>query len=116
MKILIVVATDFELEKDQFSAHEILITGVGILETSLELTKNKVRVNCLSPGVIKESKLFKDYSKSITKNQAQAVIDSHPLRIGTFKDVNHAVEFLIGNESDWFTGQNFVLDGGYSSQ
>ena len=39
MKILIVAATDFELEKDQFSAHEILITGVGILETTLELTK-----------------------------------------------------------------------------
>ena len=32
MKILIVAATDFELEKDQFSM--ILITGVGILETT----------------------------------------------------------------------------------
>ena len=42
MKILIVAATDFELEKDKFSAHEILITGVGILETSLELTKKLV--------------------------------------------------------------------------
>ena len=42
MKILIVAATDFELEKDQFSAHEILITGVGILETTLELTKKLV--------------------------------------------------------------------------
>ena len=90
---------------------------IGLTKSlSLELTKNKVRVNCLSPGVIKESKLFKDYSKSITKDKAQAVIDSHPLRIGSFKDVNHAIEFLIGNESDWFTGQNFVLDGGYSSQ
>ena len=39
MKILIVAATDFEMEKDQFSAHDILITGVGILETTLELTK-----------------------------------------------------------------------------
>ena len=39
MKILIVAATDFELEKDQFSTHEILITGLGVLETTLELTK-----------------------------------------------------------------------------
>jgi len=90
---------------------------IGLTKSlSLELTKNKIRVNCLSPGVIKESKLFKDYSKSITKDKAQAVIDSHPLRIGSFRDVNGAVEFLINNDSGWFTGQNFILDGGYSSQ
>ena len=42
--------------------------------------------------------------------------ESHPLRIGSFRDVNGAVEFLINNDSGWFTGQNFILDGGYSSQ
>ena len=66
--------------------------------------------------MITESKLFKRYSKYVTKEKLQEVINSHPLRAGLFKDLNYAVEFLIKNESDWFTGQNFILDGGYSSQ
>ena len=39
MKILIITATDFELDKNQFSNHEMLISGIGILETALKLTK-----------------------------------------------------------------------------
>ena len=90
---------------------------IGLTKSlSLELAKNKIRVNCLSPGVIKESQLFKNYSKSITIEKAQSVINSHPLRAGSFNDVNQAIEFLIGENSGWLTGQNFILDGGYSSQ
>jgi NAD(P)-dependent dehydrogenase (short-subunit alcohol dehydrogenase family) len=81
-----------------------------------ELSKIKIKVNCVSPGVIKESRLFKQYSSKITKETIEQVKQSHPLGLGTFKDVNNAVNFLISEHSEWFTGQNFILDGGYSSQ
>ena len=81
-----------------------------------ELSKIKIKVNCVSPGVIKESRLFKQYSSKITKETIEKVKQSHPLGLGTFKDVNNAVNFLISENSEWFTGQNFILDGGYSTQ
>ena len=38
MKILLVSATDLEIEKERFSDFEILITGIGMLNTSINLT------------------------------------------------------------------------------
>ncbi len=83
---------------------------------AMELSKNKIKVNCLSPGVIQESRLFKQYASYVTKETIKKVKESHPLGLGTFNDINHAVNFLISENSEWFTGQNFILDGGYSSQ
>ena len=39
MKILLVSATDLEIEKERFSDFEILITGIGMLNTSISLTQ-----------------------------------------------------------------------------
>ena len=39
MKILLVSATDLEIEKERFSDFEILITGIGMLNTSINLTQ-----------------------------------------------------------------------------
>lgn len=39
MRILLVVATADEIFQDQFHSHEVLITGVGMVNTSIKLTK-----------------------------------------------------------------------------
>lgn len=39
MKILLVSATDLEIAKERFSDFEILITGIGMLNTSISLTQ-----------------------------------------------------------------------------
>lgn len=39
MKILLVAATDLEIEKERFSDFDMLITGIGMLNTSISLTK-----------------------------------------------------------------------------
>jgi NAD(P)-dependent dehydrogenase (short-subunit alcohol dehydrogenase family) len=72
-----------------------------------------IRVNCISPGVVKtpmsyiETPNFDDYIDEL--NQL------HPLgRIGTPLDVAKLLKFLISEESEWITGQNFVIDGGYT--
>ena len=39
MKILLVSATDLEIDKERFSDFEILITGIGMLNTSINLTQ-----------------------------------------------------------------------------
>ena len=80
---------------------------------SLEMSKQGIRINCLSPGIVK-SPLYKEYSKQLTNEMIKKIVESHPLGLGSFNDVNNAVCFLLGSESKWMTGHNLIIDGGYS--
>ncbi|MDQ2805211.1 MAG: SDR family oxidoreductase, partial [Pseudomonadota bacterium] len=62
-----------------------------------------VRVNCISPGWI------------LTKGPPPAPSDhaQHPAgRVGTTEDVAALAGFLLGPESGFVTGAEFVIDGG----
>jgi NAD(P)-dependent dehydrogenase (short-subunit alcohol dehydrogenase family) len=61
-----------------------------------------VRVNCVSPGwIAHRGKLRK-------KDHAQ-----HPAgRVGLPRDIAAMVAYLLSDEADFITGQNFVVDGG----
>lgn len=66
----------------------------------------KVRVNCVSPGGILRGQpnVF-----------VQRYIKKTPLgRMGSEEEVANAVCFLASNYSKYITGQNLVVDGGYS--
>ena len=80
---------------------------------SLELVRQKIRVNCVSPGIIK-SPLYDNYSKELTSEMNKKIVENHPLGLGSYADVNNAVRFLLSAESKWVTGQNIIIDGGYS--
>tara|TARA_B100001123_G_C15248827_1_gene1002011 strand:- start:958 stop:1704 length:747 start_codon:yes stop_codon:yes gene_type:complete len=66
----------------------------------------KIRVNCISPGGIvrKQSKTFiKKYSsKTLLKRMAKE------------EDIVWPIIFLISNSSKYVTGQNLIVDGGFS--
>ena len=66
----------------------------------------KIRVNCISPGGIKRDQdpIFIERYKNKTPLQKMA----------TEADVANAVSFLISEESSYMTGQNLVIDGGWS--
>jgi NAD(P)-dependent dehydrogenase (short-subunit alcohol dehydrogenase family) len=81
---------------------------------SAELASQKIRVNCLSPGIVK-SPLYNEYSKQLTKEMNNKIIENHPLGLGNFNDINSSVNFLLSNQSRWITGHNLVIDGGYST-
>jgi NAD(P)-dependent dehydrogenase (short-subunit alcohol dehydrogenase family) len=73
----------------------------------------KVRVNCVAPGLIDTP-----LSSRITGNKAslEASIRMHPLgRIGDPDDVASAIDWLLGRESGWVTGQVLGVDGGLAS-
>lgn len=70
----------------------------------------RVRVNCVAPGLVDTP-----LASRITGNKASldASIQMHPLgRIGVPDDVASAVEWLLGSESGWVTGQVLSIDGG----
>ena len=89
---------------------------IGMIKASaLEFSKRKIRVNAVSPGIVKTpmtDKLF----YSLSKENIESIINMHPLGIGEAEDVVPLIMFLISSKSKWITGQNFIIDGGYSIQ
>jgi NAD(P)-dependent dehydrogenase (short-subunit alcohol dehydrogenase family) len=70
----------------------------------------KIRVNCVSPGVIRTP-----MSEGLFRDEAllAPVRESTPLgRTGTADEVADVVVFLASDRSRFVTGQNIVVDGG----
>lgn len=75
---------------------------------ALEVARFGIRVNCLAPGLIRTAML-----EEIPEQKLKALRQSIPLRRpGETEDVLQAVAFLIGEGSQYMTGQTLVLDGG----
>lgn len=89
---------------------------IGIMKAlALELASRKIRVNCISPGMIKTDMSIK-ILESISEENALKIQNMHPLGLGEPQDVAQAVSFLISDKSKWITGVDLSVDGGYSVQ
>ncbi|MDE6005934.1 MAG: SDR family oxidoreductase [Muribaculaceae bacterium] len=80
-----------------------------------EFADRKVRVNSISPGAIVtpiNSKL-----PYMADPEARAILESrHPLGLGETSDISNGVIYLLSDASRWVTGQNLIIDGGYTAQ
>ena len=66
-----------------------------------------VRVNCVSPGGI-----FDHQDETFVKNYEKRV----PLgRMGTPDDIAPSVSFLLSEDAKYITGQNLIVDGGWTA-
>lgn len=69
--------------------------------------ENNIRVNCVSPGGI-----FDHQNPEFVKAYEHKV----PMkRMGTPEDIAPAVAFLLSDEAKYITGQNLVVDGGWTA-
>ncbi|MAU63826.1 MAG: short-chain dehydrogenase [Flavobacteriaceae bacterium] len=65
-----------------------------------------IRVNCVSPGGI-----FNNQNKTFVKNYTKNV----PLqKMALPNDIAPSVSFLLSDESNYITGHNLIIDGGWS--
>lgn len=75
-----------------------------------ELAPSGIRVNCVSPGYIET-----DMNSSLDQAAKEEIIRSTPLgRAGASSDVAETVFFLAGDGASFITGQNIVVDGGFT--
>ena len=66
-----------------------------------------IRVNCVSPGGI-----FDNQHETFVANYEKKV----PMgRMGNPDDIAPVVSFLLSNEAKYITGQNLIIDGGWTS-
>lgn len=100
--------------KTAYCASKAALTG-GAKALALEVAAKAVRVNCVSPGVVK-TEMYESFAAKLTPEALQNVAQSHPLGLGEPADVAHAVAFLLSDAARWMTGANLVVDGGYCAQ
>ncbi len=87
----------------------------GAKSMALELAQKKIRVNCVSPGVIiTPMTIAQPYNE---REESLNLIKSyHPLGLGEPNDVANACVYLISDASKWVTGTNLMVDGGYTAK
>ena len=78
-----------------------------------ELAKNKVRVNVVSPGAI-ETPINAKLQHMADPELRKELEDKHLLGLGECSDIANACIYLLSDAAKWVTGQNFIVDGGYT--
>lgn len=81
---------------------------------SYELAEKKIRVNVISPGAI-ETPINSGLPHMVTPKLRQELESKHPLGLGECSDISNACIYLISDASKWVTGQNIIIDGGYTA-
>ena len=80
--------------------------------TALDLAKYNILVNSISPGVI-ESDLT---TKILGKKGIQEIQKLIPMkRLSKMSEIVHLIAFVVSDYNSYITGQNFIIDGGYTS-
>jgi len=79
---------------------------------AVELAPKGITVNCISPGHIADTRMSNENELKMG-DSFQKIKDKHLLGIGQKKDVCDCVDYIL--KSNWITGQNFVIDGGYTA-
>jgi NAD(P)-dependent dehydrogenase (short-subunit alcohol dehydrogenase family) len=78
---------------------------------ALEYGEFGIRVNAVSPGLIRRERLESEWPDGIARWTAKAPLK----RLGEAADIADAVLFLLSPASRWISGANLVVDGGMSA-
>jgi len=82
---------------------------------AVELAPKGIRVNCISPGIVEDTRMSNRASEMMGKEKMDILRDKHLLGFGSSEDVCNLIEFLLSDKAKWITGQNFIIDGGYTA-
>ena len=69
----------------------------------------QIRINCVSPGGIKDEK--NQHPSFIMRYEAKVPMR----RLGNPDDIAPAVSFLLSDDAKYITGQNLLVDGGWTA-
>jgi len=99
----------FSLAQDSYTcAKGALISLTKSL--AVQFGKDRIRCNIIHPGMI-DTPLQAPYLNDAAK---QSIAESLPIqRLGTARDIANAALFLASDESEWMTGAEMVIDGGF---
>lgn len=79
-----------------------------VKSVALEISKLKMRANCVSPGYVRTPML----KKLSSTTSIEEMVKLSPLGLIEPKEVATSVIYLLSNASRWVTRSNLVVDGG----
>jgi NAD(P)-dependent dehydrogenase (short-subunit alcohol dehydrogenase family) len=95
------------------SSKAALVNGARAM--ALELANKKIRVNSILPGLV-NTEMFQKIKAELSEESLLDIYKRHPLGIGNPQDVANLCAFLLSDLSNWITGSDYLIDGGYSCQ
>jgi NAD(P)-dependent dehydrogenase (short-subunit alcohol dehydrogenase family) len=88
---------------------------VGLTRSAaLEVAKEKIRINAVSPGAI-ETEMFDRFAAQGSTREMLANLTPNG-RVGTSEEIAAAVVFLCSPAASYITGTNLMVDGGWTAQ
>lgn len=90
-----------------------LISGCRSL--AIEYAPKKIRVNVVSPGLI-ETAINRHQPYLLDPEKRKITESMYPLGLGETSDIANACIYLLSDASRWVTGQNLIVDGGFSAK
>lgn len=87
----------------------------AVRSLALELAPRRVRVNSLSPGLVR-TPMTDPATSTVSEEQWARLAARHPLGTGEPEDVARAAVFLLDPANRWLTGADLRIDGGFSLQ
>jgi NAD(P)-dependent dehydrogenase (short-subunit alcohol dehydrogenase family) len=90
---------------------------VGLTRSlALEVGKDGIRVNALSPGYV-ETALVTEFFARADASLRDQVLSVHPMgRIASPAEIANCVVFLLSDEASFVTGANWRVDGGLGAR
>ena len=82
---------------------------------AIEMAKRKIRVNCVSPGTIL-TPMMQSVLDSMDEETRAKRVDGFLLGLGETTDISNACIYLLSDAARWVTGQNLIVDGGYTAR
>jgi NAD(P)-dependent dehydrogenase (short-subunit alcohol dehydrogenase family) len=84
----------------------------GLMRTlAAELAPRKIRVNCVSPGLVNTG-MYDQVKAMMSPEELAAYEKTYPLGVCTAAGIAGPVAFLLGDDAREITGQDLVVDGG----
>lgn len=87
----------------------------GVKSLACEYAHKNIRLNCVSPGAI-ETPINASQPYMKEPEQRWALEQKHLLGLGNTQDVSSLCIYLLSDASRWMTGQNIIIDGGYTTR
>jgi NAD(P)-dependent dehydrogenase (short-subunit alcohol dehydrogenase family) len=80
-----------------------------------EFAKREIRINAVSPGAIITP--INEHLPHMSDPELRKKLENdHLLGLGQTTDISNACIYLLSEASRWVTGQNLIIDGGYTAR
>lgn len=96
-----------------YGATKAALTGY-VKSLALELSSQGTRVNTIHPGVV-ETPLLEVSNSTFGEEELETLRQQYPLkRFGKPEDIAKCAVYLLSEASNWMTGANILIDGGFT--